>query len=46
MGVMYYLTMASLSSVGNFNELGFRLLYPGTIMAVIGSRQNWALDAF
>ena len=36
MGVMYYLTMASLSSVGNFNELGFRLLYPGTIMAVIG----------
>lgn len=36
MGIMYYLTMASLSSVGNFNELGFRLLYPGTIMAVIG----------
>ena len=36
MGIMYYLTMASLSLVGNFNELGFRLLYPGTIMAVIG----------
>ena len=36
MGIMYYLTMGALSTVGNFNELGFRLLYPGTIMVVIG----------
>lgn len=36
MGAMYLLTMVSLSVVGNFNELGFRLLYPGTIMIVIG----------
>ena len=36
MGIMYYLTMGALSAVGNFNDLGFRLLYPGTIMAMIG----------